>query len=259
GGGGAGAAARPHGADRVGRVAGGGRRAAAVEVDARVGAGRARRDEREGVVAGQALQRQRLDVGGVEDQPAVEGDLPRRADGEGVVGGGAVVDQRVAVARAVRRQGGATPQVLIADRQQAVDLEGAGLVVAGGGVDEDVGADGPDHAQAVVVGLAVVEQFLHGAEGDQRAEAGEVERPGVRGRRRVDRGLGGSARRFHHQPVAAGRVAGGGRAAVDGHVHVPPRVVRRRRPYPDGVAAAQGVDRQGRLVQEQDLLAGIDA
>src|SRR5262249_2517368 len=96
-------------------------------------------------------------------QPRVQVHLAGGADGEGVVGGGAVVDQRVPAAGAVRRQAGAAAQVLVADGQQAVDLEGARLVVGARRVPGRVGAAGAHAGQAVVVGLAVVEQLLDGA------------------------------------------------------------------------------------------------
>src|SRR4029077_8592584 len=92
-------------------------------------------------------------------------------DGERVVGARTEVHQGVGPARAVRGQGAARAHVLVADRQQAIHLEGPGLVGRPGRVGDGVVAPGTDDREALIVAFTVVEQLLHLLHGDQRAEA----------------------------------------------------------------------------------------
>src|SRR5262249_57017696 len=93
-------------------------------------------------------------------QPRVEDDLPGTVDGEEIVGRSAVVDQRVPAAAAVHRQAPAAPEILIAEREQAVDLEAPGLIVGARGVHYGVITACADDREAAIVSLPVVTQEL---------------------------------------------------------------------------------------------------
>src|SRR5262245_2202436 len=100
----------------------------------------------------------------MENQPGVQRYVSRRTDREGVIGSGAVVHQRVAlggaVGAAVHRQDRVTPEILVAEREQAVDLESPGLIVGTRSVHNDVIIISALDREAAIASLPIVAQDL---------------------------------------------------------------------------------------------------